>query len=156
MPTSAGHGMLQRLNWQMVIVALGPRRLWTCRFACSKAWTTQERCPHAHGRSRRHSPELHDRIWKDSERLGVYVKNEFKRSRSAGPSFSSHGRDSTYHTGKTVQTNRATSSYQRWIFFETPSYAFATLKPKYQFIYISVNSHLKNCIMYLISLFSPL
>src|SRR5271157_6045819 len=48
-----------------------PRRLWTCRFACRKAWTTRERCSHAHSRSRRHSPELHDRIWKDSERFGV-------------------------------------------------------------------------------------
>jgi hypothetical protein len=33
------------------------------------------------------------------------LKNQFKRSRSAGPSFYNHGRDSTYQTGKTVQTN---------------------------------------------------
>src|ERR1019366_1964373 len=36
-------------------------------------------------------------------------KNEFKRPRFAGPSFFNPGRNSTYKTGKTVQTNRATS-----------------------------------------------
>src|ERR1019366_7563974 len=28
-----------------------PRRLWTCRFACRKAWTMRERCPHAKRRT---------------------------------------------------------------------------------------------------------
>ena len=41
-------------------------------------------------------------------RQGYWLKNQFKRSPSAGPSFYNHGRvPLIYQTGKTVQINRA-------------------------------------------------
>ena len=113
--TSTGYRMSRRRNYRIGIVALGPRRRRRegCGYAALRAAKLGQR------ESVAHMPTAEAEDTAQSCMIGfgktqsgwrVEVKNEFKRSRSAGPSFSPPRQG--FHlnqTGKTVQTNRATS-----------------------------------------------